>query len=107
MKGRKMEKEVLVAIIGSITTVGVAAGGWMFAWYVQKESKRREREVELIERLRKEVLARIELEEDAIKWLAELTQRPQNAVKLEVRERAEKRTDQRPTMSKSHKDLIP
>src|SRR5579872_3632008 len=70
---KTMEKEIAVAIVGSFTTVLVAAGGWVFAWLLQRETKARERQRDLIENWQKELLARIALEDVSTEWIAELT----------------------------------
>lgn len=96
-----MEKEIAVAIVGSFTTVLVAAGGWVFAWLLQRETKARERQRDLIENWQVELLARIALEDVSAEWIAELTGKPKRQVKIEARERAEKKSGARPRYSRS------
>ena len=38
-----MEKEVIVAIVGSLTTLAVAIGGWVFYWAMHRDAKTRDR----------------------------------------------------------------
>ncbi len=88
-----------VALIGSLTTSVVAAGGWIFAWKMQHEVKLRERREKKIEEYRSEVRARIEVEKSANEWLAQKTDRSEQSVMLEVRKRTEDRCGLRPKMS--------
>lgn len=76
-----MEKEVLVAIVGSVTTVAVAIGGWVFGWLMQRDARTRERQRNQIDHLKDEVRARIEVENTASQWLAELTHKTPRASK--------------------------
>ena len=99
-----MEKEVQVAIVGSLTTVLAAALGWLFAWFMQRESKARERQRNWIRALENEVRARMEEEKVANEWLGELLNRRSQSVTLEVRKRTEEQSDVRPQMSP--RDLI-
>ena len=96
-----MDTEVLVAVSSNVTTVAVAIVGWFFALKLHRDLKAQERLQGRLNRLEKELLARIELEETTSDWIAEITSRPVQAVKSEARDRAEKKSDSRPTMSRS------
>ena len=99
-----MDKDVLVAIVGSATAVAVAIGGWVFGWMMQRDAKKHERQRSRIARLSDEVRARIEVEKVACEWLAGLEGKSPQSVMLEARKRAEERSGLRPQMSPS--DLL-
>jgi hypothetical protein len=94
-----VNSDVLVALIGSATTVLVASGGWCFAWMLHRDSKARERQERRIEKLQEELIARIVHEQKANEWLAEVTKLTPRAVMLELRKRVEKEIGRRPQMT--------
>jgi hypothetical protein len=67
-----MEKEVVASIIAGSAGVAGATVGALFSWLLQRDTKARERDRKWIEKLEKEVRARIALEKAAVKWIAEL-----------------------------------
>lgn len=96
-----MINEILLFLIGNAVTLLIAAGGWVFAYILHRDAKSQVRIESRVERLAAEVKARIYFEEDACDWLAELTFRSAQSVKLDLRNRSENRSGCRPKMSKS------
>ena len=94
-----MNSDVLVALIGSVTTVLVASGGWWFAWMLHRDSKTRERQEKRLEKLQEEVTSRIVHEQKANEWIAELTKGTARGVMLELRKRVEDEIGRRPQMT--------
>jgi hypothetical protein len=103
-KESNLEKEVIIAIFGSVTTLAVAIGGWAFAWAMQRDAKKRERQQKRIAKLEDEVRARMAEEKSASEWIAELTNKTFQAAMLELRSRTEKTSGLRPQMFPS--DLV-
>ncbi|MEZ5954032.1 MAG: hypothetical protein R3C13_06950 [Hyphomonas sp.] len=106
-----MQTEVIVAIVGAITTFLVAVGGWVFAWILNRDTKRRtelERENERLKAktrsLSDEVRARMDMEDTAVEWIAELEGLTQRQAKLQLRDKAEGIAGRRPRMSPSTLD---
>lgn len=96
-----MSETVLIAVAGNVVTLLVAFGGWIAAYLMQREAKGRKRLEDKVAKLEAEVRARIALEKAACDWLAELTDRSLDAVKRELRSRAQDRSGLRPKMSDS------
>ena len=96
-----MSEVMQVSILGSSVTLLVAIGGWIFAYLMQREAKRFARQERKIKKLEEEVRARIALEKAACAWLAELTSRTADAVKLDLRRKTQERSGMRPKMSES------
>ncbi len=98
-----MPTEVITAIIAAIAVVVGASLGALFAWLAQRDTKARERDQGRITALKKEVLARIELEDAAVKWIVDLknTDEKGAGVKRELRDRVEQATGLRPKMSRA------
>jgi hypothetical protein len=96
-----MDNEILRSLIGSLVTLLVAAGGWIFAYILHRDEKSQARIKARVERLEAEVKARIFLEEEACDWLAELTSRSAQSIKLDLRKRSENRLGSRPKMSRA------
>lgn len=96
-----MNETMLTALLGYLTTLLVAAGGWMFAYLMQRDAKRRARLERKLSRLEDEVRARIALEKAACEWLGELSTKTPHAAKLELRKRAQERSGLRPKMAES------
>jgi len=94
-----LNSDVLVALIGSVTTVLVASGGWWFAWMLHRDSKARERQEKRIEKFQEEVIARIVHEQKANEWLAQLTNGTARGVMLELRKMVEDEIGRRPQMT--------
>jgi hypothetical protein len=67
-----METEVVTAISAAIAAVAGALLGGLFPWLTQRNTEVRIRQAMRIERLEKEVRARIALEKAAVDWLVEL-----------------------------------
>ena len=99
-----MATEVIVAIVASLTTVLVAIGGWVFAWTLNRDTKRlatlERRNQELVD----EVRARMHMEDVAVSWIAESEGLTEAQAKLQLRERGEKLYGSRPRMSPSQID---
>ena len=70
-----MTETMLTTLLGHLTTLLVAAGGWVFAYLMQRDAKRRASLERKLTRLEDEVRARIALEKAACEWLSELTQK--------------------------------
>jgi hypothetical protein len=94
-----MDKEEVLVIIGSATTVAVAIGGWIFSWAMQRDAKTRDRLQKRVAKFEQEVLARIEVEKSASEWIAELSNLTPRAAMLEARKRAEEKSGLRPRLS--------
>ena len=90
-----------VALIANGITLVVAIGGWTFAYLMQREKKLIASQKRKMEKFQVEVRARIALEKAACEWLSELTHRTNDAVKRELRNRAQERSGIRPKMSDS------
>ncbi len=96
-----MTTELWIAIGANVTSLLVAAGGWVFAWRLQREKTKRERRDKLLERALKEVRARIALEEAALDYIVDtLGAEKRQAVKVALRDTVEKQTGDRPAMSR-------
>lgn len=96
-----MSETLLIAAAGYLVTLLVAVGGWVFGYRMQSEARRLARLEKKVNHLETEVRARIALEKAACDWLAELTSRTPEAVKRDLRNRAQERTGLRPRMSDS------
>ena len=94
-----MSETLLIAAAGYVVTLLVAVGGWVFGYSMQNQARRLARLEKKVNQLESEVRARIALEKAACAWLAELTNRPSQSVKLELRDRAEERSGLRPKMA--------
>lgn len=99
-----MEKEVIVAIVGSLTTLAVAIGGWVFYWAMHRDAKTRDRLEKKVLKLEKEVEARMDVEKSANLWIAELAKKTPLAAMREVRKRAKATSRFSPKMSPSDLD---
>lgn len=99
-----MEKEVVASIIAGSAGVAGAIVGGLFSWLLQRDTKAREGDRKRIEKLRKEVRARIALEKAAVKWIAELKNIEGEGVgvKRELRDRTQQQSGLRPILSESH-----
>lgn len=93
--------EMWIAVGANLTSLLVAAGGWLFAWRLQKEKKRQDRRDKLLERALREIHARIVLEEKSVEYLVGQLPLGKQAVKLELRDLVEKELGYRPAMSRS------
>jgi len=98
-----VDTNIFAAIIAGSAAIAGAAVGGLFPWLSQRDQKARERATKRIERLEKEVRARIALEKAAVEWIVELRgQGEQGAgVQRELRQRAQDKTGLRPKMSDS------
>lgn len=107
-----MDNAVLVALIGSATTVLVALIGWVFAWRINKDTKELNRfkftsqEFKAkCEEFKTEIETRIILENIAIKQLSVLTDEPERTVKIELREKCKAASGRKPKHSSSTLDF--
>lgn len=98
-----MEKEILSAVIAAGAAISGAVLGGLFPWLTQRDEKARDRAAKRIERLEKEVRARIALEKAAVEWIVELRDKGEEGtgVKRELRSRAQEKTGLRPKMAES------
>ncbi|MCC7279355.1 MAG: hypothetical protein IT487_13715 [Chromatiaceae bacterium] len=96
-----MTETMLTTLLGHLTTLLVATGGWVFAYLMQRDAKLRARLEGKLTRLEDEVRARIALEKAACVWLSELTEKTHHAAKLELRKRAQDRSGLRPKLAES------
>ncbi|WP_430464952.1 hypothetical protein [Tabrizicola sp.] len=94
-----MSSEVLVALIGSLTTALVAGGGWWFAWKLHLDGKARERQQARMRRVLAELHARVVFERKANEWIAELDERTSRSAMLEIRKRVKDELGYGPDMS--------
>lgn len=81
LTNKAMNDTLLISLISNGVTLLVATGGWLFAYYMQRDEKHSSRQKAKTERYEYEINARIELEKDACQWLAETLQRTPDAVK--------------------------
>jgi len=98
-----VDTNILAAIIAGSAAIAGAALGGLFPWLSQRDQKARERATKRIERLEKEVRARIALEKAAVEWIVELRGHGEQGagVQRELRQRAQDKTGLRPRMSYS------
>jgi len=103
-----MPTEVIVAIVGSVTTMVVAIGGWVFAWFIQREAKELKqlsRQVERLQRtqsdLNSEILVRIDMEDIANEEIARLDKISADAAKSRVRRLTKEKVGRSPQFSRS------
>ncbi|WP_285712310.1 hypothetical protein [Erythrobacter oryzae] len=96
-----MTVELWIALGANLTSLLVAAGGWLFAWRLQKEKKKQDRRDKLIERTLREVMARIVLEEKSIDHLLDEQPLGRQALKVTLRDLVEAELGYRPAMSRS------
>ena len=104
-----MSETLIVAIIGSGTTVLVSFLGWVFAWQINRDTKRMQRARETIAEmnrymaeLRGECQTRIKHEEVAASALAEAEGITANQAKLRIRNLCEERFAVRPQLSSAY-----
>lgn len=96
-----MSVELWIALGANLTSLLVAAGGWVFAWRLQKEKKKQDRRDKLLERALREILARIALEDKALDHVAAQGAANRQGLKVELRDAVEAELGYRPTMSRS------
>jgi len=94
-----MSEAAQIAILGSVVSIFIASGGWFLTLLLNRRKELQARQAKRIARLELEVRARIALEKAACEWLSELTGRPLNSSKLELRERTQKRSGLRPKLA--------
>ena len=94
-----MSSDVLVALIGSVTTVLVAGGGWWFAWKLHSEGKSLERQKAKYRNALSELHARAVFERKANDWIAELNETTSRSAMLEIRRRVKEELGYGPEMS--------
>jgi len=93
--------ELWIAIAANFTSLVVAAGGWVFAWRLQREKKKQDRRDKLLERALREILARIALEDKALDTLTAQLPANRQGLKIELRDAVEAELGYRPAMSRS------
>ncbi len=96
-----MSVELWIALGANLTSLLVAAGGWLFAWRLQKEKKRQDRRDKLLARALREILARIALEEATLDHIAERLPVNRQGLKVGLRDAVEAELGYRPAMSRS------
>jgi hypothetical protein len=90
-----------IALGANFTSLMVAAGGWLFAWRLQKEKKKQDRREKLLDRALREIMARIVLEEKSIDHFLDEQPLGRQALKVALRDQVEAELGYRPTMSRS------
>lgn len=95
-----MINDILLYLTRNAGTLLIAAGGCVLAYILHRDAKLQDKIKSWVESLEAAVKARLSLAEDACDWLAELTSRSAQSVKLELRNRSENRSGFRPKMSK-------
>jgi hypothetical protein len=95
-----MSAELWIAVAGNVTTLLVAAGGWLFTWRLQTEKKKQERRDKLLMRCLSEIQARIALEEEALKFMASNWGVSMHKTKILLRDRVKGRLEHRPEMTR-------
>ncbi|UYV16346.1 hypothetical protein [Porphyrobacter sp. ULC335] len=93
--------EMWLALGANLTSLVVAAGGWLFAWKLQKEKRRQDRRDKLLDRALREVHARIVLEEKSVDYFVDEQPLGRQALKVELRDLVEQEIGYRPAMSRS------
>lgn len=96
-----MTVEMWIALGANLTSLLVAAGGWLFAWRLQKEKKKQDRREKLLQRSLREIMARVVLEEKTIDYFIDEQPLGRQALKVELRDRVEAELGYRPAMSRS------
>lgn len=96
-----MSMELMIALGANLTSLLVAAGGWVFAWRLQKEQKKQDRRDKLLERALREILARIVLEDKALDHVAAQLPINRQGLKVSLRDAVEAELGYRPAMSRS------
>lgn len=96
-----MSVELWIALGANLTSLLVAAGGWLFAWRLQKEKKKQDRRDRLLTRALREILARIAVEEQAIDYIAQRLPANRQGLKVALRDAVEAELGYRPAMSRS------
>lgn len=77
----------------------VYIGGWVYGWAMHRDANTRDRLRKRVSKLEDEVRARIEVENSANEWIAELTKKTPQGAMLEVRKRAEENSGLRPKLT--------
>ena len=96
-----MSVELWIALGANLTSLLVAAGGWVFAWRLQKEKKKQDRRDRLLQRALREIMARIVLEEQTVAHFLDEQPLGRQALKVSLRDRVEQELGYRPAMSRS------
>lgn len=86
-----MEKEVLIAIVGSLTAVCIAVGGWIFSWKMQDHAKDLERKEKKINRLKGQVESLKAIEAAAVDMIVKLEGKGEKGVGVRNRLRGKAR----------------
>jgi hypothetical protein len=89
-------------IVGGAAIVGALIGG-LFPWLTQRDQARLARAEKRVARLEEEVRARMDGEEAAVAWIAELRGRGEigDGLKRQLRDRGQQIANRRPKMSPS------
>jgi len=96
-----MSVELWIALGANLTSLLVAAGGWLFAWRLQKEKKKQDRRDKLLQRALREVMARIVLEDKSIDHFLDEQLFGRQTLKVSLRDLVEAELGYRPAMSRS------
>jgi hypothetical protein len=99
-----MNDSIYISIVSNLVTFLVAIGGWIFSYFVLRDSKRLLRLERSIEKYKNEIRARIYEENIACNLIAELDCTPAQTIKKNLRDRTESEFGIRPNMKPS--DLI-
>lgn len=99
------EPQILASLIGAVAAISGTFLGGLFTWLAQRDAKQRAQDRAWIEKLEKEVVARIEEETVAVNWIIELRNMNDHAnhIKVLLRDKTEREslTQSRPQMKRS------
>lgn len=99
VNGGKVSHEMIVALIGSATSLLIAMGGWIFAARQARHQLHIERLERRVERLRKDGEARVALEKLTCAYIGEQQGRTALAVQRELRDLTKQKTGLRPRLT--------
>ena len=94
-----MTNEIMLALIGSVTSLVIAAGGWVWAARQARLTLEIERLERRLDRLISDGRARVALEKVTCEYLGEQQQRPGRAIQLELRALTQQKTGLRPRLT--------
>ena len=96
-----MSETLLISLVGYLVTLLVAVGGWVLSYRISSQARRMAKLDSKVNRLTTEVRARIALEKASCDWLSECTGRTADAIKRDLRSRAQAISGLRPKLSDS------
>lgn len=96
-----MSDQLILGLFSSVVTLGVAGGGWWFAYKISKDEKRVRSLEATVKRLENDVRARIAFEKHVCKQISDNEQSTERAVQLRLRDEVFSRTGLRPKLTPS------